>query len=182
MTEYSSRMLKAKNSHFANATICRMLGYAQEEIKNIGVMDIHPEKNLSYAIEQFEKQSRKEIGVAPALPVKRKDGSVFYADVSTARVEISNKRYLVGIFSDVTERQKLEAQLRHSQKMEAIGTLAGGIAHDFNNILNVIMGYGDMVMDTLAAGSPPGEDMSEVLVAADSGRGSYQKAAGLQQK
>ena len=76
----------------------------------------------------------------------------------------------VGVASigiDVTEHRKLEAQLRHAQKMEAIGTLAGGIAHDFNNILNVIMGYGTMVMDKLEAGSPSKDQMSEVLIAAD---------------
>ena len=77
-------------------------------------------------------------------------------------------------FRDITERKqaeeekaKLEAQLRHAQKMEGIGTLAGGIAHDFNNILNVIMGYGAMVMDTLAADSQSKNDMHEVLIAAD---------------
>jgi PAS domain S-box-containing protein len=74
---------------------------------------------------------------------------------------------VIEIIRDVTEQKKLAAQLRQSQKMEAVGTLAGGIAHDFNNILNVIMGYGNMVMDTLAADSPAREDMHEVLVAAD---------------
>jgi PAS domain S-box-containing protein len=68
---------------------------------------------------------------------------------------------------DINDRQKLENQLRHAQKMEAVGTLAGGIAHDFNNILSVILGYGNMVMDTLAAGSPVRKDMQEVLTAAD---------------
>jgi len=48
-------------------------------------------------------------------------------------------------FLDITERRKLEAQLRHSQKMEAVGTLAGGVAHDFNNILTAIMGYGELL-------------------------------------
>jgi CheY-like chemotaxis protein len=51
--------------------------------------------------------------------------------------------------------------------MEAVGTLAGGIAHDFNNILNVIMGYGTMVMDTLLPGTPSMDDMREVLIAAE---------------
>jgi PAS domain S-box-containing protein len=73
----------------------------------------------------------------------------------------------IEVIKDVTEQKKLEAQLRHSQKMEAVGTLAGGIAHDFNNILNVILGYGTMVMDELEAGSPLREQMREVLNAAD---------------
>ena len=74
---------------------------------------------------------------------------------------------VASIGTDVTEHRKLEAQLRHAQKMEAVGTLAGGIAHDFNNILNVIMGYGAMVMDKLEADSPSKEQMNEVLIAAD---------------
>jgi PAS domain S-box-containing protein len=74
---------------------------------------------------------------------------------------------ILGIARDVTEHHNLEQQLRHAQKMEAVGTLAGGIAHDFNNILNVILGYGTMVMETLAAGTPSREHLNEVLIAAD---------------
>ncbi|MBW6521787.1 MAG: PAS domain S-box protein [Desulfoarculaceae bacterium] len=74
---------------------------------------------------------------------------------------------ITGVARDITERKKLEAQLLQAQKMEAVGTLAGGIAHDFNNILNIILGYGAMVMDTLAADSQSNKDMKEVLLAAD---------------
>jgi len=74
---------------------------------------------------------------------------------------------ILGIGRDITGFHKLEAQLRHSQKMEAVGTLAGGITHDFNNILSVIVGYGTMVIDTLKEGSSAKEYMSEVLIAAD---------------
>jgi len=73
----------------------------------------------------------------------------------------------IELVRDVSEQKKLEGQLRHAQKMEAVGTLAGGIAHDFNNILNVILGYGALVQESLAPGSPASEQMHTVLLAAD---------------
>lgn len=74
---------------------------------------------------------------------------------------------ITGMVTDITERKQLEAQLRHAQKMDAIGTLTGGIAHDFNNILHVIIGYGSMVLDSLEADNPSKGRMSEVLAAAE---------------
>ena len=75
--------------------------------------------------------------------------------------------FLGGLGLDITERRQLEDQLRHSQKMEAVGRLAGGVAHDFNNILTIIGGYGHMVLDQLPPGDRHRGSLEMVLSAAD---------------
>jgi PAS domain S-box-containing protein len=74
---------------------------------------------------------------------------------------------VLGIGRDITEYQKLEEQLRHSQKMEGIGTLAGGIAHDFNNILSAIIGYGHVTLMKMPKDDPLRMNIEHMLESAD---------------
>jgi signal transduction histidine kinase len=80
----------------------------------------------------------------------------------------------VGSAMDITdqkqaqlEKERLEAQLRHSQKMEAVGTLAGGIAHDFNNVLGAILGYGELALQHAAGNSALRRYLDNVMHAAE---------------
>jgi PAS domain S-box-containing protein len=94
-----------------------------------------------------------------AVPVRDADGVIQFGMALTL---------------DITERRRLEADVRQSQKMEAVGTLAGGIAHDFNNILASVIGYAELAMldaesDELQA------DLQQVLTAAARGRQMVQR-------
>jgi PAS domain S-box-containing protein len=79
------------------------------------------------------------------------------------------------INTDVTEPRRIEAQLRHAQKIESVGQLAGGVAHDFNNLLTVINGYSEMILDDAPAASPLRDAVSEI-------RDAGERAASLTQQ
>jgi PAS domain S-box-containing protein len=110
--------LETKKFYIANKAICEMLGYSLKEFKKLGVADIHPKKDLQYVIGQFEKQARGKIGesiLAEDMPTKRKDGSVFYTDISASRIRMSGKMYLMGIFRDMTKRNEIEKNLKDAR-------------------------------------------------------------------
>ncbi len=100
-----------------NPAICQMLGYSHEELVRLGVSDIHPLPDLPHVIERFEALLRGKAKLAENIPVKRKDGSVFYADVTAVPVNIGDKVYLVGIFRDITERKQAE-EIRRSSALK----------------------------------------------------------------
>ena len=82
------------------------------------------------------------------VQIQCRDGSVQWVSINarSAGGDEGSPLYYEGTIESVTERKKLEAQLRHAQKMESIGTLAGGVAHDFNNVLTTIMGYCSLIV------------------------------------
>ena len=109
---------------------------------------------------------------APAEPVEwrmRAPGGAWVdvETIATGRLDDPDIAGIVLNSRNVTERKRLEAQLRQSQRLESVGQLAGGIAHDFNNFLSVIQGYARFLVDGLADDAPLRHDAEEIEKAAE---------------
>ena len=117
---------------------------------------------------QLVMQHGKVVGLANHTILIAQNGKREYHIFDSAAPIRDTSGKIVGVvlvFSDVTERSHLEDQLRESQKMQAIGTLAGGIAHDFNNILAVILGNTELAQECSKGNVPALENLDEIMKA-----------------
>ncbi|HEY4131954.1 MAG TPA: PAS domain S-box protein, partial [Gemmatimonadaceae bacterium] len=149
-----------------NLAAHRLFGWTAEEVLGRPVPFVpEDQRDLSR-----HRQSRADQGVfeTPHEVVRMcKDGRRIDVMLATAPLsDAAGARVgYVASYTDLTERNHLESQLRQSQKMEAIGTLAGGIAHDFNNILTIISSYSSMLLgDAKGKGTKP--ELEEIATAA----------------
>jgi two-component system cell cycle sensor histidine kinase/response regulator CckA len=138
----------------------RMFGYRREELLGQPIETLLPER-LRHAHEGHRAGYKQHPHVRPlavgmGLLARRKDGTEFPVEVSLGPLATKEGMLVSGTIIDITERKKIEQQLRLAQRMEAIGQLAGGIVHDFNNLLAVIMGSADILNDALPQGDPLG--------------------------
>ncbi len=98
---------------------------------------------------------------------RKKNGELFWEQATIAPVRNADKviTHYVAVKEDITERINLEAQLRQTQKMEAVGQLAGGVAHDFNNMLSVITGHAELALENQDLDDHLRKDLQEILKA-----------------
>jgi PAS domain S-box-containing protein len=94
-----------------------------------------------------------------------REGDELPVELSLSSWQTGDSTFFGAIIRDITERKRLETQLRQAQKMQAIGTLTGGIAHDFNNILSAILGYAELALDEVEQGSAVWHDLQGTLTA-----------------
>lgn len=98
---------------YANPAICKMLGYTEKELTQMGVDDIHPKKDLDRVKDEFTEQVEGRKTLVPTLPCLRKDGTIIYADVNTAKAVIDGRECAVGFFTDITKRRQDEEKIRN---------------------------------------------------------------------
>ena len=132
------------NYAFFNKAGEGLLGYSREELLGRSDHDFFPEEQAAFFIQKDREVLVKgDLVEIPEETVQTRHGGDRI--LRTKKIPLfdnkGNASYLLGISEDITDRKRLEEQLLHSQKMDAIGQLAGGVAHDFTNILMVIMGY-----------------------------------------
>jgi PAS domain S-box-containing protein len=102
---------------------------------------------------------------------RRKNGELYWEQslIAPIRDESGQITHVIAINEDVTDHKRLENELQHSQKMEAIGQLAGGIAHDFNNILTAVIGYASIMQIKLPKDNPLRNGVEQILATAERG-------------
>ena len=163
-----------------NREVERLFGYSREELLGQAIEILVPEQSRDqhpgFRAAYFDKPTTRAMGAGRELYGLRKNGTQVPVEIGLNPIETNEGLFVLGSIVDISarkaaeaERQRLEEQLRQSQKLEAIGTLAGGIAHDFNNILGMIVGYAELAREAAGSRSAAG-DIDEVLKAAARGK------------
>ena len=142
---------------YANPASIELLGYRPEELIGRDSREIFDKVpgNPPNLTELIRKEVVKGVWKGEVFD-RKKDGTIISVALTMTALKDDEGNGIgwVGISSDITHQHQLEEQLRHAQKMEAIGTLAGGIAHDFNNILAGITGHAFLAKQKLGRSNP----------------------------
>ncbi|HEV7505489.1 MAG TPA: PAS domain S-box protein [Thermoanaerobaculia bacterium] len=136
-----------------NPSVQKMFGYTPEQLLGQNVKILMPapwqEEHDGYLGRYRTTGEARIIGIGRQVEGRRRDGSTFPLDLAVSEVRYGDEVFFLGTLRDITERLRLEDEVRQSQKMEAIGRLAGGVAHDFNTLLGTIRGYSEMLLSAL---------------------------------
>jgi PAS domain S-box-containing protein len=155
-----------------NQAFSKLSGYSSEEALGKTSFDLNLFKN-SLDRKHLLKEIREK-GEVNGLEIqfRKKDGTILETLISVRTIQFGEEKCMITVVSDMTElkraqeeKKKLETQLQHAQKMEAIGTLAGGIAHDFNNLLGIITGNVELALDTVPESNPARFNLDEIRTA-----------------
>ena len=163
-----------------NREVERLFGYSREELLGQKVELIVPEAHRGAHRahrDAFAAQPQSRVmGAGRDLHGRHKDGSPVPVEIGLTPVTTADGLFVIASVVDISarkqaeaERAQLEEQLRHAQRLEAMGALAGGIAHDFNNVLGVIYGYAELLRGRVGDDESRA-DLDDLLRAASRGK------------
>ncbi len=153
-----------------NQAFCNLAGMKREELEGKPFTVIYAEgDNLEGKLASYKQRFRqRKIEERMERKLTFRTGKTVDLESANSYVESRGQgTLLLGLFRDITEQKRLGEQLRHSQKMEAIGQLAGGVAHDFNNILTVIQGHASLMRMSEALAGPMKISTEQICQAAE---------------
>jgi PAS domain S-box-containing protein len=161
-------MYDAKTLQFVdvNATAVQEYGFTREEFLAMTIRDLRPPEDVPALLEAERAEEAENFSVCR---LRKQNGEIITVEITKHTVQVGDRTCRLAVGKDVTERLRLEDQLRQAQKMDAIGRLAGGIAHDFNNMLSVILSYADMLLGDLKPEDPIRDDIEEIRKAGKRG-------------
>jgi PAS domain S-box-containing protein len=148
-----------------NEAAVREYGYSRDEFLTMTIKDIRPPADVPALLE-----AERGANVTPKFGVwrlRKKSGEIIQVEITKHTFTLGDRACRLAVGRDVTERLRLEEQLRQSQKMEAVGRLAGGVAHDFNNMLSVILSYASLLLGDMKPGEPMRDDLEEIQKAGE---------------
>jgi PAS domain S-box-containing protein len=156
---------------YFNPAFTRLFGWTLEERLGKRMHDFVPEENHAEMNAMMARLLAGESLSGIESHRRSKSGQVLPVSVSGTIYRGRDGNPLGSIINlrDVSEQRKLQGQLQHAQKMEAVGTLAGGIAHDFNNLLQAVQGYAELLLRGKAGDNPESAGLRKIINAAKRG-------------
>ena len=154
---------------YLNPKAAEVLGYTQQELLDApnAFAFIH-EQDRAMVMDQLSRLGPAGLpSVQLTVRGTRKDGETIQVEAYCSVTEFGGQPAILATVHDISDRIKLEDQLRQAQKMEAVGRLAGGIAHDFNNLLTAIRGNAELMSHRVRADPAMAAEVDEILHAAD---------------
>src|SRR5262252_5856619 len=174
LTEHSTDMLSRHGADgtiiYASPVCFTLLGYTVGELVGNSMFEYcHPD-DLESARAAMARLAGHQSAEMLTYRARRRDGNYIWLETTSQAVR-DPKSGLVGevlsVSRDITERRRLEEELRQVQKMDAVGQLAGGVAHDFNNLLTAIRGFADLLTRSFESEDARRKDIAEILKATE---------------
>lgn len=150
-----------------NDAACAQLGYTRDELLGMKIPDFVAPEFQARIPERLSQPSGQ--ATARQSAHVRRDGTVVPVETVVVSIEVDGQPAFMGVARDISDRLRLEAQLRDAQRMEAIGRLAGSVAHDFNNIFAAILGGASLLEDEAGLNSEGRALAGEIATAAARG-------------